>query len=42
MSYLKEAAEEQGLMEKIRFNWSTNWTFTFQLSTSVCYIPLLK
>ena len=33
MSYLKEAAEEQGLMEKIRFNWdlkSTIRTFTFQ------------
>ena len=29
MSYLKEAAEEQGLMEKIRFNWSTIRTFTF-------------
>ena len=33
MSYLKEAAEEQGLMEKIRFNWnpkSTIRAFTFQ------------
>ena len=29
MSYLKEAAEEQGLMEKIRFNWDLKSTITF-------------